>query len=788
MKRFLISTLFVTGMALSALGMGLSAAYLYLNPQVPDISTFTEVDLKAPLKIISQDGKLIQEYGERLIPITFDQIPRDFINALLDTEDKRFFEHSGIDLITVANATWQLLANAGDIKTGASTITMQVVKNVSGASEVRFIRKFKEMLLAIKLEQALTKQDILTLYLNIVPFGKHAYGIQAAAQTYYGKPVSALSLAQKAMLAGIPKAPEAGNPINGPKRALDRRNLILDRMVEQGSITQTQLRKAQSEPITAKVFERQIELPALYAAELIRSEIIETFGRKAYSLGLEVTATIDSRMQNAAERALIKKLNEYDRRHGYRGPEAAALAGTKTFLANGQTAYPAYWLKTLTDVPTIGDQHPAIVAGINDVSITVLTKTGETIIIAWPELRWARPYINVNQRGPQPKSPSAFLSLGDLIRIDSTDGVTWRLGQVPSIQGAFVAVDPSDGGISALVGGYDFNLNQFNHATQAKRQPGSNFKPFFYAGAMESGVTAASIYNDAPVVLPGGELEEQYRPKNSGSQFRGNIRLREALYRSINLVSLRVLLDYGPDNAINYVKRFGFNTAGFPRNVQLAFGGGTIALTPLEVATGYAMFANGGKKVSHYLIESITSINTDEHPALNVQPCTTPCEPRVNEQVIDPRIAFIMNSILKDTIQKGTGRKAFKALGREDLMGKTGTTNDADIWFSGYNADIAATAWAGFSSNAPVGNREWGSTTPIETWIEFAKAALPTATTNAIVVPDGIVSIKIDPETGKRAGPSDPNGIFEYFRVEFAPEQIDNSGPVDQATQYQDIF
>lgn len=523
MKRLLIFLIYGIALTLSGLGMGLSAAYLYLNPQVPDISTFTDVNLKAPLKILSRDRKLIQEYGERLIPITYEQIPRDFINALLDTEDKRFFEHSGIDLITVANATWQLMANAGDIKTGASTITMQVVKNVSGASEVRFIRKFKEMLLAIKLERALTKQQILTLYLNIVPFGKHAYGIQAAAQTYYGKPVSELSLAQMAMLAGIPKAPEAGNPINGPKRALARRNLILDRMFEQGSITQTQLQKAQSEPITAKVFERQIELPALYAAELIRSEIIETFGRKAYTLGLEVTATLDSRMQNAAENALIKKLNEYDRRHGYRGPEATTLAGTRTFLANNKTTYPAYWLETLKNTPILGDQHPAIVTDIGDQNITALTKSGETITLDWPHLRWARPYLNVNQRGPQPKSPSSFLSLGDLIRIELTDAAAWRLGQVPMIQGAFVAVDPVDGGIRALVGGYDFNLNQFNHATQAKRQPGSNFKPFFYAGAMEAGVTAASIYNDAPVVLPGGELEEQYRPKilaaSSGATF-----------------------------------------------------------------------------------------------------------------------------------------------------------------------------------------------------------------------------------------------------------------------------
>ena len=787
MKRILTLLVRLLGLMTSAAAMSLAAAYLYLNPQIPAISEFTEVALKAPLRIVSRDQKLIQEYGERLIPITYDDIPQDFINALLNTEDKRFFEHSGIDLITLANATFQLLANKGDIKTGASTITMQLVKNVSGASEVRFIRKFKEMLLAVKLERALTKPEILTLYLNIIPFGKHAYGIQAAAQTYYGKPIEDLTLAQMAMLAGIPKAPEAGNPINGPARALDRRNLILTRMFEQRSISEDRYNIAKAAPISARVFDRKIELPALYAAELIRSEIIRAYGKRAYSIGLLVESTIDSKMQSAAESAVIRKLNEYDRRHGYRGPELKQVAGTRTFIKRGQKTLPAFWSKTLKDTPIIGDQIPAMVTEVNDREIVAWTKSGQQIHIDWEGLRWARPYINVNQRGRTPTAATDIVNIGDLIRVEQTTPNGWRLGQVPTIQGAFVAIDPTSGGVRAMVGGYDFNLNQFNHATQARRQPGSTFKPFFYAGAMEAGITAASIYNDAPVVLPGGALEEKYRPKNSGDRFQGNIRLREALYRSINLVSLRVLLDYGADNAIDYVARFGFNTETFPRNVQLAFGGGTIALTPLEVATGYAILANGGKAITAHLIENVRSINTDEPIAFQQDGCGDQCGV-LGPQIVEPRTAFILNTILKDTIQKGTGRKVFKALQRPDIMGKTGTTNDADIWFSGYTPQVAATAWAGFSSNAPVGDREWGSTTPIETWIAFAEQALPPESPNPLPVPDGIVSVKIDPETGTRAGPTDANGVFEFFREELAPKPLasDNSAP--RTTDYQDIF
>lgn len=750
----------------------LAAAYLYLNPQIPDASTFKNVKLRAPLSIFSADDKLIQEFGERLVPVTFEEIPPLFISALLDTEDKRFFEHSGIDLITLANASWQLIRNKGAIRTGASTITMQLVKNISGETEQRFIRKFKEMLLALKIEQELSKEEILALYLNIIPFGKHAFGIQAAANTYYGKDMGQLNLPQLAMLAGIPQAPEAGNPINGPERALIRRNLVLMRMFEQGSINQTDYDSATATAITAEVYDRDIELPALYLAEMVRKRLLSDYGSNVYNEGLIVRTTLDSTKQLAAEQAVIQQLNAYDRRHGYRGPEARAVQGTDQFLAAPEYGYPNNWLDTLKAARIVGDQHPGIVVNVRGQSIDVLTRDQNLITLEWGALNWARPYINVNSRGPAPRSAADIVGPGDLIRIQIDTKQGWVLGQVPAIQGALVSLDPTDGAIKALVGGYDFSTKQFNHATQAHRQPGSNFKPFFYAGALENGLTAASIYNDAPVVLPGGEQEEVYRPTNSGDVFHGNIRLREALYRSINLVSLRVILDFGPKNTIDYVKRFGFDTSNFPSNVQLAFGGGTIALTPLEIATGYAAFANGGYKVEPYFIQEIDSYNFD--PVFVANPtkvCGTVCgDHSPATAIIEPRVAYIMNSILNDVMRRGTGTKATRALNRTDLKGKTGTTNDADIWFSGFTRDLVATTWAGFSDNSPVGSREWGSTTPIETWIAYMREALPAESdSTTLPLPDRMVTLRIDPATGQRAEPGDPDAIFEMFREEQAP-------------------
>ncbi len=752
----------------SAITLVLAAAFLYLNPQVPDASTFKDVKLRAPLRIYSADDKLIQEFGQRLTPVTYEEIPPAFINALLDTEDKRFFEHSGIDVITVANATWQLIRNRGSIRTGASTITMQLVKNISGDSEVRFIRKFKEMLLALKIEQELSKEEILTLYLNIIPFGKHSFGIQAAANTYYGKDVSELSLAQTAMLAGIPKAPEAGNPINGPERALDRRNLVLYRMLSQGSITQDQYETAIAEPITAQVFAREIELPSLYAAEMVRKRLLSEFGQNAYNEGLLVKTTLRSDMQLAAENALINQLNAYDRRHGYRGPEFHRIQGTDEYLAAPEYGYPPNWLETLDRLRVIGDQLPGIVTHVDEAGIQVLNQELEVVNIATAELSWARPYIDENRRGARPSSGLDFLTVGDVVRYEQRDG-KYVLGQVPAIQGALVALNPDDGAILALHGGYDFRARQYNHATQARRQPGSNFKPFFYAGALENGLTAASIYNDAPHVMSGGDLEETYRPSNFNDEFDGPLRLREALYKSKNLVSLRVILDYGPENAINYVRKFGFDTADFPRDVQLAFGGGTIALTPLEVATGYAVFANGGHQVSPYFIQEIDSINEDVLFLAQPPRVCDECENKA-PLVIEPRVAYIMDSILADVIKRGTGTKAMRRLKRSDLRGKTGTTNDADIWFSGYNRDLVATTWVGFGDNSPVGSREFGSTAPLETWIEFMEQVLPAESlSRSLPFPDKLVTLKIDPVSGLATEPTDPKGVFEIFREEHAP-------------------
>ena len=770
-KVFIRRVIWVTATLISGSILLFSAAFLYLNPQVPDTETFRNVTIRAPLRIYSKDEKLIQEFGERLIPIGFEKIPELYIRAILDTEDKRFFEHGGIDIITLLNATWQLIRNRGDIQTGASTITMQLVKNISGDSQIHFIRKFKEMLLALKIEREMSKEEILTLYLNIIPFGKHAFGLQAAANTYYGKNIDQLDLAQTAMLAGIPKKPEGGNPINGPEWALERRNLVLRRMFEQGTVEEEAYNTAVNAPITAKVHKRQIELPSLYIAEMVRQYLLTQYGRGAYNRGLIAHTTIDSHHQLAAEAALTEQLIAYDRRHGYRGPEFHRLQGTDEYLAAPEFGYPTNWLETLGNATINGNQHPAIVTKISDTSIDVIAANLETISIPWDGLKWARRYINVDTRAyPGPATPIDIVAIGDLIRIEKV-GDQWQLGQIPDIQGALVALSPQNGAILALAGGFDFQTLQFNHATQAKRQPGSNFKPFFYAGALENGLTAATIYNDAPFVLPGGELEEVYRPKNSGDRFRGNISIREALYRSINLVSLRVILDYGAENALRYVSRFGFDTTNFPKDVQLAFGGGTIALTPLEIATAYASFANGGFKVTPFLVERIESINEDTLWLASPQVvCHDNCEGlNPATRIVEARVAYIMNSILGDAIKRGTGVKVQRALERSDIRGKTGTTNDADIWFSGFTTNIVATAWAGFSDNSPVGHGEFGSTTPIQTWISFMREVLsPEHMTPILPTPDGLVTVRIDRSTGLRTDGSE--GEFEMFRLEHAPK------------------
>ena len=844
--------------SLCAVTIGLAGIYLYLDPQTPAAATYRNVKLQKPLRIYSADGALIAEFGERrLIPIELSQVPEHFINALLDTEDKRFYEHKGIDFISLSNDILQLLGSLMGQETsvgGASTITMQLARNVSFTLERRFLRKFKEMLLALKIEQELSKSDILELYINLVPFGKRAYGAQAAALTYYGQSLEELNLAQLAMLAGIPQRPEAGNPINGPAWALRRRNVVLARMLDQGSITQTQYQEAKQQPITAQVFARSVDVPSPYVGEWVRQQAV-TLVDDLYTGGYEVHTTIDSVLQQGAIAALRRGLKNYDRGHGYRGIEGRVepelvdrfifntdtdkdkdkdkdkdSSKTKSKMSVLQDAAK----KALAGTRVYGELLPAFVAAIDPETATVITADAQQHTLTRRDTRWARAYVDVDTRGPVINDLTTFLSVGDIVRIEAVGSAgdrTWRLAQLPAIQGAVVAMEPTTGSIKALVGGFDFYRNQYNHALQAARQPGSGFKPFIYSAALANGINAADVFLDAPLVFDDANLESQYRPENDNNRYNGPTRLREALYRSINLVSMRVLLSVGAGKVIDHVGNFGFDTRSFPRNTQLAIGGGTMTVSPLDMSRAYAVLANGGHLVEANVIDRIVDQqgNTIYQPArievcrdCNAEPQAvaaseaTPSqtvafvEPSGLEEfaadlpttenlreiipaprVIDERNAFIMDSMLKDVIKRGTGRRA-RSLGRDDLAGKTGTTNDAeDTWFNGYNQDLVASVWVGFSDQAPLGATAYGSNTPLPIWIDFMRQALSERENAKVYQPPGITTMKIDPQTGQAAAPDDRNAIFEFFFAEQAPKSpstIDGRSTTEEPIKAVDLF
>ena len=784
---------------------GLSGIFLYLNPQIPTAESYRHVKLQTPLRVFSQDGALLGEFGERrLIPVTLDEVPPLFLSAVLDTEDKRFYEHSGIDFISLSNDIVGLIRNLvtdGTLSGGASTITMQLARNVSFTLERRVLRKLKEMLLALKVERELTKDEILELYINIVPFGKRAYGAEAAARTYYGKSLDELSLPQLAMLAGIPQAPTAGNPINGPERALRRRNLVLSRMHSQGSIDQAQYRAAMDAPITAEVFSHSAEVPAPFAAEWVRQQLIGKFP-DLYTGGYEVFTTLRGPLQAAATRALRKGLTDYDRRHGYRGPE-------RRF----ENVYDA--IDALAGQSAYADLLPAAIVEVNEEHALAALSDGATVLVPYETMRWARPYLSVDALGARPKTPADVVAEGDIVRVQET-GEGWRLAQLPKIQGALVSIDPDTGAVLALDGGFDFGMNQFNHALQAARQPGSGFKPFVYSAALDKGITPASIFMDAPLVFDDPNLESQYRPGNFDSSYNGPTRLREGLYRSINLVSMRVLIETGAGRALDYVSRFGFDVSAFPRNTQLAIGGGTMAVTPMEMAAAYAVFANGGYAVTPHIVNRVLDI--DGNPVLETSfprvcrecgkaPAATPDQEPANLEdlfaeerdehlvpavrVVDERNAFIMHSMLKDVIQRGTGRGA-RTLQRGDLAGKTGTTNEAaDTWFNGYNQAVVTTVWVGFPDHGPLGEREYGSSTPLPIWIDYMTVALRDHQESNPSQPPGVLTMKIDPETGALAAAGQPDAIYEYFLEEHAPRPgtgADTQTGGEREIEPEDIF
>ena len=784
----LVNIMWVVWTAVCGAVLSLAGVFLYLNPQIPAAETYRHVRLETPLRIVAADGELMAEFGERrVIPVTLADVPKVFIHALLDTEDKRFYSHGGVDFISLLNDSIELAVNQ-EIKSGASTITMQLARNISFSMEQTFIRKFKEMLLALKIERELTKDEILELYFNVVPFGKRAYGAQAAALTYYGRPLLELDVAQLAMLAGIPQAPTAGNPINGPERAMKRRNLVLLRMLEQGSITQAQYDVAVISPNTATVHERDLDIPAPYAAEWVRQQVVSRYGTDVYSSGYTAVTTIDAHLQEVATIAVRDGVFRYDRRHGYRGPfahielPADAASSDAVRIAVQQALVPYF--------PRVGIEAGVVLA-LEPTLFTVMRANGESVTIHSDGFRWASRLIDANTRGAPPTSASEVVGRGDLIWLkQSSEG--WVLSQMPDIQGTLVAMNPSNGAIKAIVGGFDFSANQYNHALQAARQPGSGFKPFVYSAALDSGVTPATIFMDAPLVFEDDSLETSYRPKNDGGRFNGPTRLREALYRSINLVSIRVLLAVGTGPVLDYVKRFGFDTTDFPRNTQLAIGGGTIGVTPLQMARAYATFANGGYLVDPNILKEVHNISgetiyTARYPIV-CDSCPAPDAltpigadllatsedsnaPIPAPRVIDERNAFIMNTMLQDVVRRGTAVKA-RVLNRNDLAGKTGTTNEADTWFNGYQKSLVATVWVGFSDHRPVGDNEYGSSSPLPIWIDFMRVALDGVPEDVRPQPPGVVTLKIDPRTGEPALPDQQDAIFEYFLAEHAPTAL----------------
>ncbi|MEM9254232.1 MAG: penicillin-binding protein 1A [Pseudomonadota bacterium] len=797
----------------------LAGVYLYLSPNLPDVETLRDVKLQTPMRVYTRDGELIGQFGEqKRSPLPFDEIPPQFIDALLAAEDDNFFQHRGIDFMGLMRAVSELVLT-GEKGSGGSTLTMQVARNYFLTLDRTFIRKFNEILLALEIERSLDKQEIFELYFNSFFLGHRAYGFEAASQVYYGASIGELSLAQHAMLAGIPKAPSRNNPISGPTAGTERRNWILDRMLALGYVDDSAYQEAKQAPVTARHHGERIAFSAHYAAEMARQEMVARHGIEAYTGGYHVYTTIDSHLQQVARKAVISGLTTYDRRHGYRGAERRLQSeGDRQNLLEA-------WQKTLAQTAVIAGMTPAVVTDLNleENSATLIMADGNFVELAWENgLKQARPYRTENIIGSAPKSVSDVIEVGNLVRVvkeETEDESQWRLTQVPAAQAALVSLDPDDGAIVAVVGGMGFELSKFNRVTQAQRQPGSSFKPFVYSAALESGFTAASIINDAPVVMEDSSLEDVWRPENDGGKFHGPTRLRWALTKSRNLVSIRLLQQLGAKQLIDYITQLGFDTKGLTPDLSLALG--TLTMSPLQVATGYAMLANGGYRVEPYLIERVADLEGElVYEAQPLTVCRDCAEDSDGEdmpeaelsmedilaggsedlaplphapRVMDERVNFIVNSMLQDVITRGTGRRAL-VLERNDLAGKTGTTNGPmDAWFSGYNRDVATSTWVGFDNYTPLGRKEFGGTAALPIWIEYMAEALADSPQQEAPLPSGISHVKIDPDTGLLARTGQRNAIFEYFREENVPlrdNDLDGQHAVGIGTDdlIQDIF
>ncbi|QCU91193.1 penicillin-binding protein 1A [Thiomicrorhabdus sediminis] len=754
---------------IGALLIPLAAAtyyYLTIYPTLPDATELKDVSYQVPLKIVTADGQLISEIGtKKRMPITYAEIPERMTQAIISSEDESFFEHGGVDYKGLARAVYELVTT-GEKKSGGSTITMQVARNFFLTREKSYLRKLNEIILSYKIENELSKEEILALYLNKIFLGYRSYGVAAAAQTYYGRPLAELTLDEYAMIAGLPKAPSAYNPIANPERAKLRRNYVLRRMHELNFISEEEMLAAQAIEVHAEKHASYIDIEAGYVAEMARSFAMENFGEEALQNGLTIVTTIDSRLQAQANQAIRHGLQRYERRHGFRGPIQQ--------LDLNQFTDDEELFDALKDFRNYGDLKVAVVTDIAKQYAEITIEDGERNQLTFDTMSWAAPYITVNSTGKAPKTVSDVLQTGDVVYVQKLDD-KWHLAQDPAVESALVSLDSHNGRIKALVGGYDYFKSKFNRVTQARRQVGSNIKPFLYSTALDNGMTAANTINDAPVVFHDRNLEDIWRPENYSGRFYGPTRLRKALAFSRNLVSIRLLQHLGISTFADYLQRFGFpqDEINLHRDLSLALG--SVQFTPLEVARGYATFSNTGYLIEPYLIEEVRDFNGDL--LFKAEPKRACLHNQCIEgdnlnapRVIEERNAYIMTSIMQDVIRIGSGRKA-RALQREDIAGKTGTTNEQkDAWFSGFNGNIVTTVWTGFDTPSTLGRSEVGGRASLPIWMEYMELALKAYPNIPFMQPEGLVNIQIDKDTGQAVPVGTPGAVEEIFREENAPE------------------
>ena len=734
---------------------GLLVAFVLalLYPTLPSLQSLTDYQPKIPLRIVSAEGDLLGEFGEeRRAVVTIAEVPDVMKKAILAAEDERFYSHGGVDYLSVLRAAASNLTSG--TQQGAGTITMQVARNFFLTREKTITRKLREVLLAWKIEANLSKDEILQLYVNQIFLGQRAYGFAAASQIYFGKPLKEVTPAEAAMLAGLPKAPSAFNPVNNPRRAKTRQLYVLRRMHDLRFIDDDQFREAQSAPLVVRQGLREtVPTHAEHVAEMARQVVFDAYGEDAYTKGLIVYTTIRKADQEAAYAALRRGAIDYDRRHGYRGPEAFVS------LPDDPGERDTVLERVFQDTPESDGLIPAVVLEAAAAAVKVVLADGESFQITGDGLKFAASAL-------RDKSPAATrIRPGAVIRVAREDKGRWGIAQVPQVESAFVSMRPTDGALLSLIGGFDFDRSKFNHVTQAQRQPGSSFKPFIYSAALEKGFTPATVVNDAPFFVPAAQAGgEDWEPKNYDGKYEGPMRVRAALAKSKNLVTIRVLQAIGTQYAQDYIARFGFDPKLHPPYLTMGLGAGSA--TPLQMVDAYAVLANGGYRVTPYLIAKIIDARG------NALSEAAPAVAREGaERAIDPRNAWIMTSLLKDVVRVGTATRAL-SLNRTDLAGKTGTTNEfVDAWFCGYNAALVAVAWIGFDQPKTLGPGETGAQAALPIWISYMAKVLKGTPPAEVPMPDGVVGVKVNAETGLR----DDGGLTEFFFSEFPPRGREES-------------